>query len=70
MNTTTTDNTDARSTGRMTSRSIVTPIRKATTIVAPNATQYGIPALIIDQAIYVQNIASSPCAKFTRCVAW
>jgi len=40
----------ARSTGRMTTRSIRSPPTNATVSVAKNATQYGSPALIIVHA--------------------
>ena len=69
-NTVTTDSTGAFSTGRMITRSITTPATKETAIVSVNAHQYGRPALSIDHARYVENIAISPWAKFTTSVAW
>jgi hypothetical protein len=46
----------------------VAPIVKAMATVAPNAAQYGHPASISSEAMKVENIAISPCAKFTWCV--
>ena len=70
MQTMTIVSTGAFSTGRITTRSIRRPPTNATASVAQNATQYGRPALIMDQARYVLNIAISPWAKFTMSVAW
>jgi hypothetical protein len=63
------DRIGAFSTGRISTRSMTTPPTNAIPRVEMNATQYGRPALISDQQMYVANIASSPCAKFTTSVA-
>ena len=70
MKTITTVRIGAFSTGRMMTRSITTPPMKAAITVTKKAPQYGKPACISAQARYVANIAISPCAKFTRWVAW
>ncbi len=70
MQTITTASTGAFSTGRITIRSMSKPPTKASASVAVKATQYGRPALSIDHARYVENIAISPWAKFTTSVAW
>ncbi len=51
MNTTTTASTGACSTGRMITRSMITPSTKANATVRKKAGQYGMPALISDQAM-------------------
>ena len=52
----------ALSTGRMITRSSSTPPTNEITSVPKNAHQYGTPALISVHAMYVLNIAISPCA--------
>jgi len=56
--------------GRSTTRSISTPAANEMTMVAPNATQYGKPHWMSCQAMKVENIAISPCAKFRWSIAW
>ena len=50
--------------GLSTTRSISTPAANEITMVAPKASQYGTPHWISCQAMKVENIAISPCAKF------
>ena len=38
--------------------------------VPKKASQYGMPACTMDQAMKVDSVAISPCAKFTWWVAW
>jgi hypothetical protein len=65
MKTTTMLNSGAWCSGRITANSTTAPSTKDTATVAKNATQYGTPAWIMVQARKVENIAISPCAKFT-----
>ena len=55
--------TDASSTGRIRTRSIVTPPAKAIASTIGNATQNDSPRFISDQAMNVVNVAISPWAK-------
>ena len=57
------------SSGRMTTRSRATPPANATASVPKNAPQYGTPRSSSDQAMKVENIAISPCAKLMTRVA-
>ena len=61
--------TGARSTGRMTTRSIRTPATNAMPSVSGNATQKLIPWVMSVNAMKVANIAISPWAKLTRPMA-
>ena len=53
----------ACSTGRMTSRSMMTAPMNAMTSVQMKASHIGIPIVMSCQAMNVLNIAISPCAK-------
>ena len=53
----------------MTTNSTAAASTKDSTTVATNASQYGSPAWISIQAMKVENIAISPCAKLMWCVA-
>ena len=55
--------TGARSIGRISVRSTSTPPRNESPSVRKNAPQYGIPHSISCQAMKVENVAISPCAK-------
>ncbi len=68
MKTMTTPSAGALIAGRITTRSTTTPMANDIATVATNASQYDTPASIIAQATYVEQRASSPCAKFTKCV--
>src|SRR5436190_18349837 len=57
------------STGRVTTRSIAIPPENAINSVSANAGQYDMPWSISDHAMYVVNVAISPCAKLTTSVA-
>src|SRR3954463_6794538 len=61
--------TDARSTGLITVRSSATPPANDARTVTRNAGQYENPCCVSVQAMNVENIASSPCAKLTTPVA-
>ena len=66
----TTVRTEAFATGAMTTRWMPTPRANAKTSVAANAGQYDQPWFSISvQAMYVVNIAISPCAKLITPVA-
>jgi hypothetical protein len=56
------------STGRMSTRSTVTPPPNAINSVRTNAGQYGTPWFMIVQAMKVVKVAISPCAKLTTFV--
>ena len=57
--------TGARSTGRITARSIPTPPQNESATVARNASQKESPWWTSDQATKVESIAISPWAKLT-----
>src|SRR6266567_7763339 len=61
--------TDARSTGRITTRSSAIPPANEASTVTTKAGQYPKPCWVRVQATNVENIASSPCAKLTTPVA-
>ena len=61
----TTVSTGARSTGLITTRSIPTPPKNEIATVRKKAAQYERPWWTSDQAMKVENIAISPCAKLT-----
>ena len=57
------------SNGRMITRSVAAPRKNAITIVAKNAGQNDQPWFAVSvHAMYVVNVAISPCAKLTTCV--
>ena len=62
--------TGAPSSGLNTMRSISTPAMNEMPMVRKNAIQYGKPHWINCQAMKVENIAISPCAKFRWSIAW
>ena len=59
----------ARSTGRTTMRSSATPPTNAISTANANASSMGIPVCVSCHAMYVVNIASSPCAKLMMPIA-
>ena len=56
--------------GRMMANSTAAPSTKDSATVARKAHQYGSPACSSAQAMKVENMAISPCAKLMWCVAW
>ncbi|MCY1525931.1 hypothetical protein D9M68_609320 [compost metagenome] len=70
MNTTTTDSAGLSCMGRITVNSTTAASTKDKATVATKAAQYGRPACMRLQAMKVENIAISPCAKLMWCVAW
>ena len=56
--------------GRNSTRSITTPARNESATESTKATQNGSPHAISCQAIKVENIAISPCAKLRWSIAW
>ena len=63
-------NSEALRSGLNTTRSIATPAAKEMAMVRKKATQYGMPHCISCQAMKVENIAISPCAKLRLSIAW
>ena len=55
--------------GRNNTRSTSTPNTNEIISVTRNATQYGVPSCISCQAMKVENIAISPCAKLRWSIA-